>query len=125
MSILLLLQSSNIHFIDLTRVDEFIAHAQFHKDQYGDTIMVFISKHYGDLKKDHSQLHQEEKSDHEQLPFEHNCQQVATTSAFVLNNFQTSLKITFFKVTQEANFYYQAASSSLHSSGILQPPRFS
>lgn len=125
LSFLLLLQSSNIHLMDIAQIDEFIEHAQFHKEQYGDNLFVFISKHYGNLKEDHNRQHQEERSDHEKLPFDHNCQQVTTSTAFVLTLFDSFLKTTDFKDSSEANFHYQDASSSLHSSSILQPPQFS
>ncbi len=52
------------------QLDELIEHAQFHKQEYGDTFFVFPSKHYGELKAEHSKNHQEEQKDHEQLPFQ-------------------------------------------------------
>ena len=59
-SLLILFQSFNIHLDDVIELDELIEHAQFHSAEYGDNFFVFISKHYGELKAEHNQQHQEE-----------------------------------------------------------------
>ena len=76
-SFLMLFQSVNINVCDISQIDEFIEHAQFHKEKYGDNFFVFISKHYGNLSVEHSKKHQEEKKEHENLPFNHNIQLVS------------------------------------------------
>ena len=121
-SLLILIQSFNIHFDDIVEMDELIEHAQFHAQEYGDNFFVFISKHYGELKADHSQKHQEEKEDHEQLPFQHQCNSVSF-SAFVLNQvaeypLEIDLVYDF-----DSNFFYQDSYHSLAQEGLLQPPR--
>jgi hypothetical protein len=124
MSSVFLLQSCGIHYDDIVQLDELIEHAQFHSDEYGDNVIVFLSKHYGELKADHQREHQEEKKDHEQLPFNHS-NSITSISALVIKAFNTELiqlEITDLKIT---NFHYQAPFSSLHSEGILQPPRTS
>lgn len=121
---LILLQSFGIHSDDLVQLDELIAHAQFHSEQYGDNVMVFLSKHYGELKADHQQQHQEEREDHEKLPFNHHCQMTSVT-AFVAAPFNSGLDQLEILDFKSATFFYQAPSSSLHSEGILQPPRIS
>ncbi len=65
-----MIQSFGLCFDDMVQIDEFIEHAQFHSEAYGDNVIVFISKHYGELKADHEKDHQEEKEDHEKLPFQ-------------------------------------------------------
>lgn len=122
LSCVILLQSFGMHIDDLVQIDEFIAHAQFHSEQYGDNVLVFISKHYGELKTAHDKEHQEEKEDHEQLPFQH---QSHTTYVMDFNlNFKvpelSTLDVLEFRIF---NFHYQAPLSTLHSEGILQPPR--
>jgi hypothetical protein len=119
-----LLQSFGIHYDDIVQLDEFIEHAQFHSDQYGDNLIVFLSKHYGELKADHQREHQEEKKDHEQLPFNHSSS-ITSVTAFVINTFKTELIQLEIVDYKTSNFHYQAPSSSLHSEGILQPPRTS
>ena len=119
---LILLQSFGIHYADIVQLDEFMEHAQFHSEQYGDNIIVFISKHYGELKADHQREHQEEKKDHEKLPFNHHSS-VSSVTALVNNAFKADFNLPEFSEYKAQDFYYQAPSSSLHTEGILQPPR--
>lgn len=124
LSFIILMQSFGIRINDITQIDEFIEHAQFHSEQYGDNVFVFISKHYGKLKLNHDKEHQEEKEDHEQLPFHHQSHAFLVL-ALVLNTDKPELSIVEFSESNTHKFYYQAASSSLHSEGLLQPPRLS
>jgi len=121
LSILVLFQSFNIHLDDIVELDELIEHAKFHAEEYGDDFFVFISKHYGELKAEHNQQHQEEKEDHEQLPFQH--QGHTALSPFVLskNTYSEMVTAVLFK---SANFFYQASYHSLSPEGPLHPPRF-
>lgn len=120
------MQSFGINLNDLSQIDELIEHAQFHNEQYGDNVIVFISKHYGELKADHDREHQDEKEEHEKLPFNHNnCSHTSSITAFVLDADKDDFKAFEFLEFKEHTFFYQAPSSSLHSEGILQPPRHS
>lgn len=121
---LILLQSSGIHWNDIVQLDELIEHAQFHSDAYGDNLVVFLSKHYGELKADHQKQHQEEKEDHEKLPFNHHCS-VASVTVFVMD--ASSIGLDYVEVLEfrSLNFQYCPPSSTLHAEGILQPPRIS
>jgi len=121
-SLLILVQSFNIHFDDIVELDELMEHAQFHAEEYGDNFIVFISKHYGELKAEHSKKHQEEQEDHEQLPFQHQCQ-TASLSVFVMNqaaDFPLEIDLVD---NLDSNFFYQASYHSLAQEGLLQPPR--
>ena len=122
LSALLLIQSFSIGTDDLLQFDELIEHAQFHKQEYGDNFFVFLSKHYGALKAEHSKNHQEEQKDHEQLPFQ--CQgHVAVTNAFIpaqSDFFSNDLEILNII---EFNFHYFNFYSSLYERELLQPPR--
>ncbi|QHI36255.1 hypothetical protein IMCC3317_16140 [Kordia antarctica] len=123
-SLIVLLQSLGFDSVDIIQLDEFMEHAQFHSEQYGDNVLVFISKHYGELKAAHDEEHQEEKEEHEQLPF----QQVSnsgTSLVFTLQTTETIESTVEFSEFNKANFYYKALSSSLHSEGLFQPPRLS
>jgi hypothetical protein len=124
LSFIILVQSLGIGLADVAQIDEFIEHAQFHSEQYGDNVLVFISKHYGELKADHDRDHQEEKEDHEELPFQHQSH-ISSITAFVLNTPREEFKTPEFPEFKTHNFYYQAPSSSLHSEGLFQPPRLS
>jgi len=124
LSFVILLHSFGISLYDVSQIDEFIEHAQFHSEQYGDNVFVFISKHYGELKAAHDKEHQEEKENHEQLPFQHKSH-ICSITAFVLNSQKEDIKSIEISEYRSHNFFYQAPSSSLHSEGILQPPRHS
>ncbi len=121
-SLLILIQSFNVHIDDIVELDELIEHAQFHAEEYGDNFFVFISKHYGELKAEHSKKHQEEQEDHEQLPFQHQGQ-TALFSAFVMNqtpDYPLEIGLVF---DRDSNYFYQASYHSLTQEGLFQPPR--
>ena len=121
-SLLILIQSFGIHASDIIVIDELIEHAEFHSEEYGDDFLVFMSKHYGELKADHSTKHQEEKEDHEQLPFQHQCH-TGSLSVFVLNqinNYPLEIEMV---VDRDSNYFYQASYHSLAQDGLFQPPR--
>ncbi|SEP78975.1 hypothetical protein SAMN05421824_0321 [Hyunsoonleella jejuensis] len=118
----ILIQSFHIGAEDILQIDELIEHAQFHKQEYGDSFFVFVSKHYGELKGEHSKNHQEEQSDHEQLPFQ--CQgHGITITAFL--PFYTSNSFNDYEgfKSVESNFHYLNSYSSLHKEKLLQPPK--
>ncbi len=123
-SFLILCQSMNIHWDDIVQFDELIEHSQFHKEQYGDGFFVFLSKHYGSQKAEHSKRHQEEEKDHEKLPFQNHLQ-VCATSVFGIRMQPIQLNAYLIENTSEKadNFYYQTPYTSLFNSRIFQPPR--
>lgn len=121
LSSLILIQSIHLGFDDILQLDELIEHAQFHKQEYGDNFFVFLSKHYGELKAEHSEKHQEEQKDHEQLPFQ--CQSHITLTAFVIHDSIFESDTIESSEAPEANFHYQSSFSSLHKKGLLQPPK--
>jgi hypothetical protein len=122
-SFLILIQSFNICIRDLVDLSEFIEHAKFHSEKYGDNLFVFISKHYGELEADHSKKHQEEKQDHEELPFQHQSH-MTVLSAFVIRDLQAyQLRPADDLLTPAANFFYQASYSNFEKEGHFQPPR--
>ncbi len=121
-SLLILVQSFNIHFSDIVELDELVEHAQFHAEEYGDNFFVFISKHYGELKAEHSQKHKEEQQEHEQLPFQHQCQ-TASLSAFVLYKVADYPLEVDLVIDLESNYYYQNSYHSLAQEELFQPPR--
>ncbi len=122
LSSLILVQSINIDSGDILQLDELIEHAEFHKAEYGDNFFVFVSKHYGELKAEHSKKHQEEHKDHEQLPFQ--CQgHVLTITAFVLEHSLLETKSLEVSNGNETNFHYLTSLSSLHKKSLLQPPK--
>ena len=122
LSFLVLFQSFNLDLSDLAYIDEFLEHAEFHSEKYGDNFIVFISKHYGEMQKDHSRDHQEEKQEHEELPFTHQCCSHVFT-ANVNNKIQIPLLKTCPIVDFTANFYYLDNYASFEKFDIFQPPK--
>lgn len=123
-SFLILIQSIGFSINDISQIDDFIEHAQFHSEQYGDNVLVFISKHYGELKIVHNKEYQEEKEDHEQLPFQHQSH-VSCVNAFVAITAKEEMKIADFSEYKKHHFFYREPTSSLHLEGLFQPPRHS
>ena len=118
------MQSFGLHVGDIAQIDEFIEHAEYHSEQYGDNVIVFISKHYGELKAIHEKENQDEREDHEQLPFQHQSHMSAST-AFILNLQIEEFRTTDFSEFKSHNFHYQASYSSHHLEGLFQPPKHS
>lgn len=116
------MQSFHVVVGDVLKLDELWEHAQFHKQEYGDSFFVFLSKHYGKLKQEHSKNHQEEQSDHEQLPFQ--CQgHCSIIIGFI--TFQSSNHLNTFETIHpaETNFHYLNLYTSLNNKELLHPPR--
>ena len=123
LSALILVQSMSFSIQELAQLDELIEHARFHKAEYNDSFFVFLSKHYGEQKADHERDHQEEKQDHEQLPF--NCQHQLLSSIVFYEKYSLLYSSnTNISLSQEAEFFYLTPVSDFHKKGILQPPRF-
>ncbi|WP_244526818.1 hypothetical protein [Pseudozobellia thermophila] len=122
MSALILMQGLDIAVDDIVQFDELLEHAEYHAEKYGDNLLVFISKHYGELKEQHSKDHQEEKKEHEKLPFQnHSC----CTPVIAVFWGRPIPKIDALQVPEnrKANFFYRPPSSTLHVTGLFQPPR--
>jgi len=121
-SCLILIQSLNINFNDIVQLDELIEHSKFHSEAYGDNFFLFIAKHYGELKQEHSKEHQEEKKKHEQLPFNH--QSCAHSSIdFVSIIYDIPLLKSLPITTNSSNFYYQELYSLFEKSSVFEPPK--
>ncbi|NNK69014.1 MAG: hypothetical protein HKO96_00950 [Flavobacteriaceae bacterium] len=120
---LILVQSVSFSIQELAQLDELVEHARFHKAEYGDNFFVFLSKHYGDQKSQHDRDNQNERQEHDQLPF--NCQhQLLSSIVFFMHNISLLNGSTDFSAEQQALFFYISPVSSFHKKGILQPPRF-
>jgi len=118
LSSLLLLQSLHITMGDVLHIQDFIEHAQFHKENYGDNLLSFISKHYGQEKKEH---HQNENHDHDKLPFS-GCSTVHVPIALLGQLFIPELQ-RFDNFEKQDNFSYQLRYTSPTILDIFQPPK--
>ncbi|MCB0399336.1 MAG: hypothetical protein KDD26_06865 [Winogradskyella sp.] len=118
----ILIQSLQISIDDIMQLDELIEHAQFHNQEYGDNFFVFLSKHYGELKAEHTEDNHQEQSDHEQLPFQCQGHHVSIVG-IVQIPFRPSVDTFDINTASEANFHYLNLYASFNEKELLQPPR--
>ena len=118
LSVLLLVQSFNFGAADFLSLDELVEHAQVHSKNYGDSFFVFLTKHYGSLKDDHSASHE----GHENLPFRHDHSQT-TVNLFVPQYFETPLAKNLLVSQQRAIYFHTNIYISVNIQNIFQPPR--
>jgi len=121
LSCVLLFQGINFGLPDLLKVGELIEHARFHSQNHGDNFIVFISKHYGELKEQHEQQHQEEKQEHEKLPAPGEF--AFSITWFVPNNPETFSFRSPVSTTSTSQYFYKETYSSIGKPAIFQPPR--
>ncbi|NAS12927.1 hypothetical protein [Poritiphilus flavus] len=122
LSFIILFHSLNIYFDDILELNELVEHYQFHSEEYGDSFLVFLSKHYGKLKTEHHKKHQEEQQEHEELPFQN---PATTLSLLVFVQYATSeyhLR-TGATMKKTDGFHYLVTYTSLWDDGPFQPPR--
>ena len=121
-ALLILFQSFNLDINDVLEMDELVEHYQFHSREYGDTILVFLSKHYGELKTEHHQKHKEEQKEHEELPFQ-NPYSSPATMVFISNKIlECNTRIPVLE-NKTSNFHYFDFYTSLLGDSPFQPPR--
>ncbi|MDP2542906.1 MULTISPECIES: hypothetical protein [Tenacibaculum] len=123
LSIVMLFQSLNITCNNILNLDKLIEHAQFHKEAYSDGFITFLSKHYGELKVTHSEKHQEEKEEHEKLPFQFDYHLV-DFHTITFENTEVSLPSTLAFIERKQIFYHQNFYNSPDALGVFQPPRY-
>ncbi|MEY8781305.1 hypothetical protein AB9K32_12820 [Allomuricauda sp. XS_ASV26] len=121
-SLLILLQGANIHLKDLVELGDLVEHYQFHNKEYGDSFMVFVSKHYGELKASHSEKHKEEQKDHEKLPFQHQSH-CSIQHVFVVDSDNYITSDSEIPLVAKGNFHYQISYFLVWEDGPFQPPR--
>ncbi len=89
LSLLVFFQSAGLGMADILMLDKLVEHAQYHSENYGDDFFTFFEKHYGSLKAEHQLNHNEEKQEHEELPFQHiSCHHTMTDVVLVLYKIQ-------------------------------------
>ncbi|WP_293297543.1 hypothetical protein [Allomuricauda sp.] len=121
-SLLILLQGANIHLKDLVELGDLVEHYQFHNKEYGDSFMVFFSKHYGELKASHSEKHKEEQKDHDKLPFQHQSH-CSIQHVFVVDSDNYITSDSEIPLVAKGNFHYQISYFQVWEDGPFQPPR--
>jgi hypothetical protein len=125
LSSLLLLQSLHLSAEDLVQLDELLEHATYHREAFGDSFLTFLDKHYGSQKADHDKNQQEEKHDHEQLPFQQLPNQLLSHTLFFMGQRFVWDSPQERKESQSHQYHYLLQSSGIFSGGVFQPPRLS
>ncbi|MGO3184557.1 MAG: hypothetical protein ACTIJ9_17140 [Aequorivita sp.] len=122
-SFLIAFQSVGFGIQDMFLLGKLVQHAQHHSENHGDDFFTFMQKHYGSLKAEHEKNDNEDKHDHEKLPFQHiSCHH--TIADIVMVPFAIpSLKREISK-NRTHTFHYQNLYSSLEKVSIFQPPQF-
>ena len=118
-SSLILVQSFNIGFEDVSKLSTLLTHANYHQEAYGDTFFDFIEEHYGYS----SFIHGEDHKEHEELPFKHNHQTCLDIhSLFTLNT--TNFNVEYPHFTEiPLNFFYKESNSLFEKPSFFQPPK--
>lgn len=116
---LILIQTISLDLRELVKIQDLIEHANYHNERYGDDFFTFLSKHYGDLKKAHQENRQNERKDHDQLPF-HQLDHVQLSLFDIEKDSGTHDE---FEYQVNHRFYYRNDYHHLFSKELLQPPR--
>lgn len=117
MSILILMQSANIGLDEFSKFDSLLEHAQFHKQQYGDSFFDFLAEHYG--SKAHK--HDHDGQSHENLPFKHHdCSHFHT---FIAENIDFCVSSNPGVYLHKPIFFYKESNSIFENTSIFQPPK--
>lgn len=117
---LILFQSLNISFEDVSKFSALFEHASYHQETYGDSFMDFLSEHYGNA----SVQHENEHSEHENLPFKHDSKTCChVNTSFTIQNCDFVASHASF-VEIPLNFFYEESTSLFVKSSVFQPPQF-
>ncbi len=107
---------------DVFMLNDLVEHAKFHSEEFGDDFFTFFEKHYGDLKTEHQKSHQDEKSQHENLPFQHNhCNHLL--AEVIVMGYEFPFEKSVVTYTANPHFYYQDLYYFLERASIFQPPK--
>jgi hypothetical protein len=124
LSVVMMFQSFGFSMEIVSKLSDVMEHAQFHQEEYGDDLLMFLSKHYGELMTDHQKQHQDEKEEHEKLPFK---QLNLAPGGLSLILFSKGFEITA-PITSDLEthlFLYNSNFSSVFLDTQLRPPRLS
>lgn len=117
---LILFQSFNMSYEDVSKLSALVEHASYHQEAYGDSFIDFLSEHYGNAAVQHESDH----SEHDNLPFkhsDHNCSHVSVSFTFQNFDFIDSYR-SFIEIP--LNFYYKESTSLFEKPSVFQPPKF-
>jgi len=117
LSILLLGQSFQVTATDLLQLDDLYLHATEHIQVSGNSVLEFISLHYGNEKIAHSKEH----SQHKNLPFQQEIDVLTSSIFYVQEHFKTNAKSIPIGDLKSL-FHYLDFQSSFNFQPIILPP---
>lgn len=116
---LISVQSLHITMDDILNLDALMEHARFHKQEFGDDLTSFITKHYGSQQADHMDTSHEDK--HEDLPFKHSFTHSHCPVALLSNvNFTFEFQE---HLPRTEDTFYPSLHNKLFVIKAFQPPR--
>ncbi len=113
------MQSIHMGADDIAKIPELMEHYQEHQKKYGDDLISFINKHYGEDKDKHES---QEKEEHHDLPFHHS-HHVCIDMKVDVPTLQIELKEHI--ENSKDYFVYRAPHTIAGANPILQPPKHS
>ncbi|MCK5401618.1 MAG: hypothetical protein KAJ28_08280 [Flavobacteriaceae bacterium] len=118
-SSLMLVQSFNIGFEDISKLNTLLTHVSYHQENYGDSFFDFLEEHYGNGEYQHGSNHEE----HDELPFKHSHQTCLDIhSSFTLNTTYFDVEYHSF-IEIPLNFFYKESHSLFEKQKVFQPPK--
>ena len=118
-SLLVLFQSINFSYDDVSKINTLLEHAEYHHEAYGDSFFQFLAEHYGDEIIAHENEHKE----HDDLPFKHHHQTCAHSNiAFTFETLEFDFNYDPF-LEIPINFFYKEGISSFEKLSVFQPPK--
>lgn len=116
-------QTVGFELNDVVQLELLVEHIEYHSENYGDDFFTFFEKHYGSSSLEHQKDNKDEKSQHDNLPFQHlSCSHLSPEVILI------SLRILFFETLVESslglNSFYKNLYSSIEKLSIFHPPKF-
>jgi len=120
LSQIILFQSMQISIADTANLSNLIEHAQFHKENYGDSFMEFLYEHYIDQEATKTQNHKE----HQDLPFKQGIKHFNhLVSVLEINPSKFELEISN-RLYLKKIFFYKENYTNIEKPTVFQPPKF-
>lgn len=116
---IILVQSFNISFEDVSKLNVLLKHMEYHQITFGDNYIDFLVKHYSEDINQHDNNHEE----HKNLPFKDGHQ----TSTHVDTSYTCDAG--YFSIEYDTfidfpfNFFYKESTSNFEKPSIFQPPK--
>ncbi len=120
-STLIMIQSTNISFEDISKLNVLLEHADYHHEMYGDSFFDFLTEHYGS----DMQQHQNDHKQHQELPFKHHQDRTHIVFDFTIGSKFNLEDKSQRGIEAPLNFYYKESSSSFEKRSVFQPPKSS